>query len=393
VTRHHDLAADIEQIDVASPPALRRGQGLDGIIGQQPDITPGSATELSDDERDELERCEGIIERGLPVFFEVGAALLRVRDLRLYRGSYATFEDYCQARWGFSKTYANNLIAATSVRNNLTTIVVKTLPSNEAQTRPLAKLKTPEQQQQAWQRAVETAPDGRVTAAHVAAVVRDMRRQDVPPARGTAEADTETANRSADVPPDVDTEPWPDSLEEIDARLIAAGWDRVVQDEDVLAYQRDTETIRMVRPPAPDALHMRVAAHRNADWSALTEPLIRVGVKFDQPRSGTLPIHPETIWADGILALDTPQCDVIAELHRELVQNQGEVQAVQERLTAVQSIMMEYEDTIIRARHMQFAPDQSEIITPLLQALERVRRVIAAEPARTDTGTEGSGGR
>jgi uncharacterized coiled-coil protein SlyX len=174
MAKRRDLEMDIDNIDLPSSPSIRRGEGMDGIIGQQqPDITPGTDTELSDDEVDELQRCEAIIERGLKTFFEVGAALLRVRDLRLYRIDHPTFEAYCQERWDFSKTYANNLIAATSVRNNLTTIVVKQLPANEAQARPLAKLKDPEQQREAWERAVATAP-GRVTAAHVEAIVREM---------------------------------------------------------------------------------------------------------------------------------------------------------------------------------------------------------------------------
>jgi hypothetical protein len=177
VTKRRDLEADIDNIDLPSPPPMRRGQGMDGIIGQQqPEIISGTDTELSEDEVDELQRCETIIERGLKTFFEVGAALLRVRDLRLYRVEYPTFEAYCQERWDFSKTYANNLIAATSVRNNLTTIVVKQLPANEAQARPLTKLKDPEQQREAWERALATAA-GRITAAHVEAVVREMLAQ------------------------------------------------------------------------------------------------------------------------------------------------------------------------------------------------------------------------
>lgn len=370
MTRHHDLAADIEQIDVASPPALRRGQGLDGIIGQQPDITPGSATELSEDERDELERCEGIIERGLPVFFEVGAALLRVRDLRLYRGLYATFEDYCQARWGFSKTYANNLIAATSVRNNLTTIVVKTLPSNEAQTRPLAKLKTPEQQQQAWQRAVETAPDGRVTAAHVAAVVRDMRRAD-PTAADAVPADAAATDESdASAAPRVAAELWP---EEIDARLTA-------------------EVLPRVQPPQPDALYMILIAHRDMACSALLERLSLAGVRLEQSCRGTLPTYPETQWTRGTLTLDAIPADAIPARQMDIAETQQALQLAQARLAAVQSILAEYADDITRA-HAQSTSDRSAITTPLLQALEHMRRVIAAEPAHTDMGIEGSGGR
>lgn len=46
-------------------------------------------------------------------------------------------------------------------------------PANERQVRPLARLE-PEQQKEAWQRAVETAPDGKVTAAHVYKIVKGM---------------------------------------------------------------------------------------------------------------------------------------------------------------------------------------------------------------------------
>lgn len=44
----------------------------------------------------------------------------------------------------------------------------------ERQLRPLAKIKNPEQRREAWHKAVATAPDGKVTAAHVNKVVREM---------------------------------------------------------------------------------------------------------------------------------------------------------------------------------------------------------------------------
>ena len=53
--------------------------------------------------------------------------------------------------------YAHYLISSSSVIENLTPIGVK--PSNEAQARPLTKLKTPEAQQKAWEMVVKTAPD------------------------------------------------------------------------------------------------------------------------------------------------------------------------------------------------------------------------------------------
>jgi len=128
---------------------------------------------LTNDEQDELDGLEQTIERNLASFLEIGRALITIRDKRLYRpgaarNGYDTFEAYCRERWKFSKTHANRFIESTKVIKNLTPIGV--IPENEAQARPLAKL-PPEQQQEAWDKVVETAPDGKVTAKHVEEVV------------------------------------------------------------------------------------------------------------------------------------------------------------------------------------------------------------------------------
>jgi hypothetical protein len=123
---------------------------------------------LSAGETAALAEQEAIIERGLTTFVEVGAALLHIRDNRLYRGEFHRFEDYCLARWGMTKTHANRLIDATEVMGNLTPIGV--IPATESQARILAPL-TPDEQRAVWQEAVDTAPNGHVTAAHVASIV------------------------------------------------------------------------------------------------------------------------------------------------------------------------------------------------------------------------------
>lgn len=110
---------------------------------------------------------EAVIERGLQTFYEVGMALLAIRDGRLYRDGYPTFEAYCQERWQMTRQYANNMIAAASVIDNLETIVVK--PTNEAQARPLTTL-APDEQRIVWDVVQQTAPAGKVTAAHVQSV-------------------------------------------------------------------------------------------------------------------------------------------------------------------------------------------------------------------------------
>ncbi len=103
---------------------------------------------------------------------------MELRDKRLYRSTHKTFEEYCRDRFGHSRQKSNYLIAATGVFDNLTTnrcqnlptedlttIELQILPSSEYQVRPLTKLQ-PEQQQQAWQQAVEEAggkvPSGRI---------------------------------------------------------------------------------------------------------------------------------------------------------------------------------------------------------------------------------------
>lgn len=125
------------------------------------DLTVGEKTELAE--------LETIIESGMKSFLVVGRALLKIRDSRLYRDSHRTFDDYCRDRWGMSRVRAHQLIEATKVSDNLLTTVNK--PTSEWQARPLARLE-PEQQAEAWQEAVETAPEGKITAMHVENIVR-----------------------------------------------------------------------------------------------------------------------------------------------------------------------------------------------------------------------------
>jgi DNA N-6-adenine-methyltransferase (Dam). len=125
---------------------------------------------LTSIERSRLAELESKIEAGLQTFVDVGLALLEIRDNKLYRETNRTFEGYCREQWGFSRNYANKIIAAAEVVENLGTIV-PILPATESQARPLAQLE-PVTQREVWQQAVDTAPNGKVTAAHVESVAR-----------------------------------------------------------------------------------------------------------------------------------------------------------------------------------------------------------------------------
>lgn len=112
------------------------------VAGARADLLPNSAKgslALTEIEARQLQQCEETISAGLQTFVEVGTALLEIRDRRLYRGAYRTFEDYCDHRWGISRPRAYQLIDAAGVVTNLSTIVDTPLPSNERQARQLLR--------------------------------------------------------------------------------------------------------------------------------------------------------------------------------------------------------------------------------------------------------------
>ncbi len=113
-----------------------------------------------------LEQCEAVIERGLRTFLEVGAALLEIRDGRLYRQDYGTFEDYCRDRWGFSRVQAHRLIEASEVVAMLPIGDTTHLPRNEAQARELARIPDPAERARVWQEVTEKHGE-KVTAADI----------------------------------------------------------------------------------------------------------------------------------------------------------------------------------------------------------------------------------
>lgn len=129
-----------------------------------------ATTALTKYERQDLAECEAVIERALQAFDEFGKALRDIRDRRLYREKYGTFEEYCQARWNVKSSRARQLIAAATVAEEVATVAALP-PSNEAQTRPLAGLAT-EERQDAWSYAVAT--NGQPTGDQVKTAVGEL---------------------------------------------------------------------------------------------------------------------------------------------------------------------------------------------------------------------------
>jgi hypothetical protein len=130
---------------------------------------------LNIDESHELERCEVVIKQGLNTFIEVGQALRTIKEKRLYRISFKTFEDYCVGMWAFKRSEAYRLIDASVVISNLSPIG-DILPKTESQTRPLTSLE-PEIQKEVWKEVVKQSEETRqpITAAKVQTVVNDWK--------------------------------------------------------------------------------------------------------------------------------------------------------------------------------------------------------------------------
>jgi site-specific DNA-methyltransferase (adenine-specific) len=127
--------------------------------------------QLNISERNELERCEVVIKQGLQTFVEVGQALMLIRDKRLYRAEFGTFEKYCQDKWQLSKRRGYELINASVIVENVRH-AAQIQPQNQRQTIPLTKLE-PEIQREAWQETVNRHGEN-ITQKKVQEVVKEF---------------------------------------------------------------------------------------------------------------------------------------------------------------------------------------------------------------------------
>lgn len=97
---------------------------------------------LSSEEKLNLTTYEEIIEKGLKTFIEVGNALFEIKNNKLYRESFTTFEAYCKERWQLKRQRAYELIGAAEIVNQLSEISDKTnlLPTKESHANALAQI-------------------------------------------------------------------------------------------------------------------------------------------------------------------------------------------------------------------------------------------------------------
>lgn len=135
-----------------------------------------AGVKLSPSESERLGELETQIGHGMQTFWQVGTALLEIRDARLYRAGWRTFEEYLRGRWGMERAHGYRLMDAAGVVSSLVDAAPPVgdipLPANERQARPLADLPG-DVAQAAWAAAVTQADGAQPTAADVEAAVQD----------------------------------------------------------------------------------------------------------------------------------------------------------------------------------------------------------------------------
>ncbi len=82
----------------------------------QPKYPVDSNGGLSFIDQSDYKRCKYIIQSGLEAMVK---SLEVVRDRRLYREEYETFEQFCRVEFGKSRSYVNRLITMSQVNENL----------------------------------------------------------------------------------------------------------------------------------------------------------------------------------------------------------------------------------------------------------------------------------
>lgn len=209
-----------------------------GPVESLPAVVTATPAPLSKAEARDLDLYELKIDESFQAagreFRNIGAYLEEIRERRLYRAKFKTFEEYVRTRWQKSTRWALLQRQAAAVMKNLEGIDARPevedlqdqglladgpprpinsreaeaiaeglpankfrnlLPSSESQVRPLAKL-PPEEQREVWQEAVRSAPGGKVTAKLVEKAVGERKQNRQGPMADSREEGTKETEGS-----------------------------------------------------------------------------------------------------------------------------------------------------------------------------------------------------
>ena len=130
---------------------------------------------LSVKERQRLNKLEGVITKNLEGFIAVCLAFAEIKDSLLYREKSQTIEEYARQEFDLSRSSFDKLADGGKLLQFADSCPqIEWQPTSKAQLRPLVPVfkKNPEKLAEIIELAVETAPDGKITAAHISQVVK-----------------------------------------------------------------------------------------------------------------------------------------------------------------------------------------------------------------------------
>ena len=133
--------------------------------------TTGNKAQLDAQQRVKLTQLEDVISTAQRWQAEAAKALVVIRDQKLYRAEFPTFERYAQERWGYERAYLYHLCQWGETIATLSTFG-DSLPERESHARPLYSL-SPEDQREVWGRVLRQTANP--TAREVEAIAREYR--------------------------------------------------------------------------------------------------------------------------------------------------------------------------------------------------------------------------
>lgn len=146
-----------------------------------PAISRLESAPLAPQEEQLLKDYEATLSQATLSYLVMGRCLGEVRDRKLYRGEYLTWEHYCSQRWDVGRSTAYNIVTAFEIAQGLheSGVPDALLPRNVDQCLSLAKLRVADgshdriAQAEVWRAVTERCGD-RVTSEDVKAEVRRL---------------------------------------------------------------------------------------------------------------------------------------------------------------------------------------------------------------------------
>jgi hypothetical protein len=136
-----------------------------------PDTIPLTTTE-----KRRKQELETIVESGLEEFLRVGSALAELRNRRLYRVEFGTFEEYVRAKFNLHRAAVDGVIRSAQTAQVLLDAVIQLPPATTATVlRPISGLPGDELQVACWQLAESLAPERGPTQPLVSRLCRVVR--------------------------------------------------------------------------------------------------------------------------------------------------------------------------------------------------------------------------